>query len=143
MSYPALSKRDALNRLFEEVSEKMTVLSNKYTDDKLQATFELNDMKFGVYYNDHHQKEEYVNKYEVNVTNGILEAGCVVNYSIGYSNRIKRGTVLARVTFDPSFFTKKLQVIDGFLEWTPDLVPPLGLTQLFRLEKAYPELSEE
>ena len=138
MSYPALSKRDALNRLFEEITEKMTVLSNKFTDNKLNATFELDDMKLGVYYNDHHQKEEYVNKYEVNVTNGILEAGGVINYKIGYEDRTKKGTVLARVTFDPSYFTKKLQVIEGFLEWNPDLVPPLGLTQLFRLEKAYP-----
>lgn len=55
MSYPALSKRDAIGNLFDEITSNLTVLDSNYTDSNLQANFKITNLNSGTYYNDHYQ----------------------------------------------------------------------------------------
>jgi hypothetical protein len=56
------------------------------------------------------------------------------NYSIVYSSSNKSGVAVAKTKLDPSYFTKNLTLQEGYLEWAPDVVPALGLTQQFIIE---------
>lgn len=115
MSYSALSKRDAINNLFDEVSRNMTALDSNYTDSALLANFRINSLLAQTYYNDHHQTETYLDKYRVNVTMGEVNVGARFNYSVGYRSNNKTGTIFARGKLDPSYFTKNLTLQLGFL----------------------------
>lgn len=142
MSFPTLGKRDALNNLFNESNQKMTALDNNYTDNGLQANFKIPGLLAQAYYNDHHQVESYLEALKVNVTMGTINIGSRFNYSITYSSSNKSGTIFARGQLDPSYFTKKLMIIEGNLEWEPDVVPALTFTQLFTIESSTPKLTE-
>ncbi len=50
---------------------------------------------------------------------------------------------MAKGFVDPSYFTKKLVLIAGALEWTPDVVPPFTFTQFMTIEISNPKLTEE
>lgn len=142
MSYSALGKRDALNNLFTELDKKMNPLDNNYTDSNLQANFKIPALLAQAYYNDHHQSESYVDKYKVNVTMGDVAIGSMFNYSISYGSSTKAGTIFAKGKLDPSYFTKNLTMQNGYLEWAPDVVPPLTFTQFFQIESSQPKLTE-
>jgi len=56
MSYPAMSKRDSINNMFQEINTKLPVLENKFTDSQLQASFHITNLRPMAYYNDHYQQ---------------------------------------------------------------------------------------
>jgi hypothetical protein len=73
---------------------------------------------------------------------GVINVASYFNYSIGYSGQTKNGNIFARGYFDPSYFTKKLSMLSGSLEWLPDVVPALSFTQYFTIEYATPNITE-
>lgn len=115
MSYSALGKRDALNNLFDEITKSLTALDCNYTDNNLQANFKIPALQAGTYYNDHHQTETFIERLSVNVTMGEISVGSLFNYSIAYSGSTKSGQIFAKAKLDPSYFTKNLTMIAGFL----------------------------
>lgn len=115
MSYSALGKRDALNNLFDEITQSLTALDCNYTDTSLQANFRIPALKAGTYYNDHRQSETFIERLSVNVTMGEVSIGSLFNYSIAYSGSTKSGQIFARAKLDPSYFTKNLTMIAGYL----------------------------
>ena len=108
LSFSAQRQKDDLNSFFQGLSKHLSPISTKYTDHKLGATFELNDIRMSFSYNDFGQKEEFVDAYRANVTLGYVEVGGVIDYQIKYEDRVKKGAVLARAAIDPSYFTKTL-----------------------------------
>jgi len=52
----------------------MTIMENNYTDNTLQANFILTNIQPRPLYNDHLQKDTYIDKYSCNVTMGSLMA---------------------------------------------------------------------
>lgn len=136
MSYPTLGKRDAIGNLFLELDTKLTPISTNYTDSNLQANFKIPSLLPQSYYNDHHQKEIYLDKLKANVTLGDIAIGMTFNYSIDYSSKLKSGTIVAGGRLDPSYFTKNLTMTEGYLEWAPDVVPPFTFTQFITIESS-------
>jgi len=82
MSYPTLSKRDALNKLFAEMNPLLSSYNSTYTDQELSGNFNIIQLKPNVYYNDHRQTENYISQYMVNVTMGDVTIATTFNYSI-------------------------------------------------------------
>jgi hypothetical protein len=142
MSYSSLGKRDALTNLFAELDKSMTALDNNYTDSNLQANFKIPALRAQSYYNDHHQSESYLDRLKVNVTLGDIAIGASFNYTVTYSSSIKNGVIFAKGKLDPSYFTKNLTLQDGYLEWSPDIVPAFTFTQFFQIESSVPKLTE-
>ena len=140
ISFPVQSQKDDLSSFFQGISKKLSPISTNYTDHKLGATFELNDVRMSLSYNELGQKEEYTHKYTANVTLGFIEVGGVIDYAIQYEDRLKKGALLSRAAIDPSYFTKDLQVWEGHMEWRPDVVLPLQISQSFHIDKEYPTL---
>lgn len=73
---------------------------------------------------------------------GVLAAASFFNYSITYADHNKTGNFRVRAFFDPSYFTKKLVMTDGYLEWKLDHVPAFTLSQDFYFEYANPNVTE-
>ena len=131
MSFQALSKRDTLENLFDELHSNMSTMENNYTDSNLQANFILTNIRPKAFYNDHEQKDTYIDQYSCNVSMGVLSASSFFNYSIRYADSNKTGNFRVKGYFDPSYFTKKLIMTDGYLEWKLDHVPAFTLSQDF------------
>jgi hypothetical protein len=134
MSFPALGKRDALNNLFAELTLNTTSIDSNYTDSALEGNFRVIGFKPHVYYNDHHQSETYLDRLKANVTLGDITVASRFNYTINYNSQSKSGIIVARAKIDQSYFTKNLTMQLGYLEWMPDVVLPLSLSQLFIIE---------
>lgn len=115
MSFQALSKRDTLENLFQELSPNMSVMENNYTDSTLGANFVLTNIHPHPFYNDHEQRDSFIDKYSCNVSMGVLSAASFFDYSIKYANSNKTGKFRVKGYFDPSYFTKKLVMTDGYL----------------------------
>jgi hypothetical protein len=143
MSFPTLSKRDALTNLFMTIDKNMTALENNYTDSALSANFRIFNLTPQAYYNDHLQKESFVDRLRVNVTMGTIAIGTMFNYTIKYNGKDKMGNAMAKGFLDPSSFTKTLFLSDGAIEWNPDVVPALTFSQFFNVEMSNPKLTEE
>jgi hypothetical protein len=142
MSYPSLSKRDALNNLFDEISRNMTALDCNYTDSNLQANFKIPALLARPYYYDHYQVESYVEKLQVKVVLGEVVIATSFNYTVTYASSNKSGLIFAKAKLDASYFTKNLTMQLGFLEWTPDVVPALTFTQFLVIESSEPKLTD-
>ena len=121
----------------------MTTLDSNYTDAALLANFKITSLLAQTYYNDHHQTETYLDRLKANVTMGNVDIGVNFNYTVGYRTSNKTGTIFARSKLDPSYFTKNLTLQQGFLEWSPDLVPALTFTQFLLIESSQPKLTED
>lgn len=143
MSFPTLSKRDMVSNLFQEINQYSQTYDNNYTDNVLQANFKITNVKPQVYYNDHYQKDTYIDKYRANVTMGIVTASTFFNFTVVYSNKNKTGNIRAVGSFDPSYFTKNLTLIAGYLEWIPDIVPALTFSNMFHIEFYSTPLTED
>lgn len=141
MSFSSLSKRDTLANLFDEMSQNMTSYNSNYTDSKLQANFRINNLKPHPYYNDHHQKDTYIDKLTANVSLGVITVSSFFNYSVSYADSNKSGQIRIRGFLDPGYFTKKLTMTVGYLEWVPDQVPALSFSQDFHIESASPNIT--
>lgn len=74
---------------------------------------------------------------------GTMTVATFFNYSIAYEGKSKEGVFRAKGYVDPSYFTKKLIMIDGYLEWRPDTVPAFTFSQDFLFEYANPNVTEE
>jgi hypothetical protein len=74
----------------------------------MQATFRIPGLKASAYYNDHFQRETYLDKLCVNVTMGDIVVASRFNYSIAYAQSNKKGIIEAKSRLDPSYFTKNL-----------------------------------
>jgi hypothetical protein len=119
----------------------MTIHQANYTDSSLQANFKVLNMTPQTYYNDHHQVDSYIDKYEVNVTLGIINIGERFNYEVDYNGQIKTGWAFARGILDPSYFTKKLNLNTGSINWLPGVINPLTFTQFLHIEHSEPALT--
>ncbi len=115
------------------MDETFTSYNSSYTDDKLQANFKIINLRPQTYYNDHHQEDSYIEKLAANVTMGIISISSYFNFSITYATQNKSGSIRIRGFFDPSYFTKKLVMTAGYLEWKPDVVPALSFSQMFHI----------
>ena len=62
---------------------------------------------------------------------GVITVATFFNYSISYADKKKEGKFRAKGYVDPSYFTKKLDMIDGYLVWKPDVVPAFTFSQDF------------
>ena len=93
----------------------MTVIDSNYTDQNLQANFHIIGMHPHPYYNDHYQKDEFVDKYTAKVTMGVITVASFFNYSVNYADKVKSGQMKVRGFMDPGHFTKKLQLVEGAL----------------------------
>lgn len=133
MSYPSLGQRDAIGNLFLQLDTKLTPITTNYTDTNLQANFKIPSLIPQSYYNDHHQNEAYLDKFKINVTLGDIAIGMSFGYIVDYSSKVKTGKIFARGRLDPSFFSKNLTLVDGYLEWSPDVVPPFSFTQFLSI----------
>jgi hypothetical protein len=74
---------------------------------------------------------------------GTLTASTYFNYTILYNDKNKTGNVRAHGTFDPSYFTKNLTLVEGYLEWRLDIVPALTFSNMFNIETSTPQLTED
>lgn len=74
--------------------------------------------------------------YTINVSMGVLSLGGRFNFSINYPDSTQNKVGWSEVTakFDASSFTKKLMMIDGYLEWEPDVVSKFTLSGLLSME---------
>lgn len=142
MSFPTLSKRDTLANLFEEMSNKTTIIDSNYTDNALQANFRIMGLHPHPYYNDHHQTDSYVDKYTAKVTMGIVSVSSFFNYSVSYADKNTSGVMRIRGFLDPSEFTKALKLNEGYLEWKPATVPGLTFSQDFHIEYTSPNITD-
>ena len=114
----------------------MTPLSSSFSDASISATFKITNVKPQFYYNDHHQTDSYVSKFQAKVVLGVIDVASTFNYSISYSSQTKNGIIKARGFLDPNEFTKNLTMFGGGLGWKPDVVPPLTFSQYFSIERA-------
>jgi hypothetical protein len=142
MSFQTLSKRDTLQSIFEEMGNNMTSMDSNYTDATLQANFILSNIHPRPHYNDHEQKDIYIDQYTANVSMGVLAVSSFFNYSIVYADRNKTGVFRVRGFPDPSYFTKKLILTEGYLEWKPESVPAFTFSADFHFEYASPNVTE-
>ena len=55
MSYNALSKRDTIGQMFEDINAKMPSYNVSYTNATQNVSYEVKNLKPSVYYNEHHQ----------------------------------------------------------------------------------------
>ena len=62
---------------------------------------------------------------------GIITVSTFFDYSIIYADKNKTGKFRAKEFVDPSYFTKKLIMTDGYLEWKPEHIPAFTLSQDF------------
>jgi hypothetical protein len=143
MSYSTLSKRDMVSNLFLEINQYAQTYENNYTDNALQANFKITNVRPQVYYNDHYQRDTYIDKYRANVTMGVLAASTYFNFTVVYNGKNKTGNIRAVGTFDPSYFTKNLTLVAGYLEWKPDIVPALTFSSMFHIEYYSTPLTED
>lgn len=141
MSFPTLSKRDTLANLFDEMSQKTTIIDNNYTDSTLQANFKIIGLHPHPFYNDHHQVDSYIDKLNCNVTLGVISVSSFFNYSIDYAGQNKTGKMRIRGFLDPAYFTKALKLTEGYLEWVPVNVSALSFTQDFDIEYTSPNIT--
>lgn len=74
---------------------------------------------------------------------GVITVASSFNYTIGYSSQSKSGKMVAKGTVDSSYFTKNLTMQLGYLEWAPDYVPSLTLSQFLEIEYSEPKLTSE
>jgi len=116
------------------MNKDMPTYENSYTDSGLGANFKITNVRPQVYYNDHYQTDSYLDKYRANVTMGVLTSSTYFNFTVVYSNKNKTGNIRAIGNFDPSYFTKNLTLVDGYLEWKLDVVPGLTFSNMFHLE---------
>ena len=89
--------------------------NSSYTDSQLSGNFKILDLKPNVYYNEHYQVENYISTYRINVTMGEVYVATWFNFSILYSDSSKYGQIRARAHLDPSYFTKSLSLVAGYL----------------------------
>jgi hypothetical protein len=64
------------------MGNNMTVMENNYTDSELSANFHLTNIHPRPFYNDHEQKDLYIDKYTANVSMGVIAVASLFNYSI-------------------------------------------------------------
>lgn len=74
---------------------------------------------------------------------GIVAVASYFNYSITYASKNKTGQFKVRGFFDSSYFTKKLLITDGYLEWEAKEVPAFTFSQDFYFELATPNVTEQ
>ena len=115
------------------MDETMTSYNSTYTDSGLQATFKIINLRPQAYYNDHHQEDSYVDFLTANVSMGILSISSNFNFSVSYGTQNKSGNIRIRGFLDPSYFTKKLNQVAGYLEWKLSEAPALTFSQLFHI----------
>ena len=132
-----------ISNLFQEMNKDIPTYQNSYTDSQIQANFKITNVRPQVYYNDHYQTDSYLDKYRANVTMRILTASTYFNFSVVYSDKNKTGNKRALGVFDTSYFTKNLTLTDGYIEWKPDIIPGLTLSNMFHIEFYTPQLTED
>lgn len=140
MSYNALSKRDTMTELFMLIDSRMKTYAVNYTDPKA-ANYLLTSMHPQLYYNEHHQKEVYIDPQHVNVSLGDVEFAYRLDYNITRNGATKSGWARGRVLMDQTaYFIKRLLIKDGFLEWDPTEASNLTLTFPISIEYSEPTL---
>jgi hypothetical protein len=116
MSFSALSQRDHLTALFENITTKTKVFNTSATIN--DTTYNITNLRPGFFYNDNNEKNLFVDSLMANVTSGNLVMGTRFNYSYGNKTQIK-GTAFVKVSLDTFYFTKELKTDKGYLEWEP------------------------
>ena len=111
------------------MAANMTIIDSNFTDSNLRANFRILDLHPHPFYNDHYQKDEFIDKYTANVTMGVVTVASFFNFSIVYDDHVKTGKMKIRGFLDPSSFTKKLHLEAGALEWKLGDFSSLTFTQ--------------
>lgn len=103
MSFAALSQRDHLTNLFEELTTRTSKFNASVIVDGTNYT--VSNFQAGFYYNDNTEINSFVDSLTANVTAGQLVMGGVMNYSYG-SNPVTRGSAFFKGPLDSFYFTK-------------------------------------
>lgn len=103
-SFEALSNRDHLTYLFENMTRKAPVYNASWRDTD-GSVYNLSDIRVGYWYNDLTQSEMYVDQYTAHVTSGLLTVSLMMNYSIRMaSGSLLQGQASSKVHADSFFF---------------------------------------
>lgn len=111
-SFDALSARDHVTEVFEDLNKNMTS-ADPYTTTVNGTQYTMSDFLGQAYYNDIFQKDVYVNDTVVNVTGGHLTIAVQFNYSFNGTSGTAHGNAVA----DDFWFTKRLERPEGYITW--------------------------
>lgn len=103
-SFEALSNRDHLTNLFENMTKKAPTYNISWRDTD-GSLYNMTDIRVGYWYNDLTQSEMYVDQYTAHVTSGALTVSLMMNYSIRMaSGSLLQGQASLKVKADSFFF---------------------------------------
>ncbi len=112
MSFSTLGKRDHLTDLFDSISNQTKTYNVSATINGVSYT--LTGIQPRYYYNDAHEKNEFVDTLTANVSGGILHLRTKFNFSYGDRSRTT-GTAVMYGQFNHFSFTKEAKAMNGYL----------------------------
>lgn len=137
MSFAALSQRDHLTILFEQLTNK----TNTYTASMIVdgTNYTVVGFRPGFYYNDNNEKNTFVDSLTANVTSGQLVMGGMMNYSYG-ANPVTKGTAFVKGPLAEFSFTKEVKSTKNYVEWDPVLIENITMPSDMLIERSDPPL---
>jgi hypothetical protein len=138
ISFDALSARDDVTKVFEDINKQVTK-AKTYTTTVNGTEYTISNLTGQTYYDDTHQKDSYVSDVIANVSGGVTTLAIDFNYSFNNTT----GFATGHLHYDDFWFSKKLINLDGFLTWTPSKINNLTLTSSISIASSTPKLSDQ
>lgn len=136
-TFDALSARDHITQVFEEINPSMTK-ADPYTTTLNGTQYTITDFVGHAYYNDIFQKDVYVNDTVVNVTGGSL----AITVRFNYSHNGTSGYAQGHATADTFWFTKKIERPGGFITWEPVFINNITIKDNIVISNSDPKLTD-